>query len=127
MATHLLNNLVGSITRHLTQMTRLSLSRTYPNTTAISRCLSTLASYPTRVLLAPGRLVQPLAFSHRSSPRCQASLLGQCQHLACLQPSAGMKTKSALKRRCKDCFFVVRRGHLYVFCKTHPRHKQRQG
>uniref|UniRef100_A0A3Q1FYQ6 Ribosomal protein n=1 Tax=Acanthochromis polyacanthus TaxID=80966 RepID=A0A3Q1FYQ6_9TELE len=42
-------------------------------------------------------------------------------------PSAGMKTKSALKRRCKDCFFVRRRGHLFVFCKTNPRHKQRQG
>uniref|UniRef100_A0A3Q4G0K7 Ribosomal protein n=1 Tax=Neolamprologus brichardi TaxID=32507 RepID=A0A3Q4G0K7_NEOBR len=42
-------------------------------------------------------------------------------------PSAGMKTKTALKRRCKDCFFVIRRGRLFVFCKTNPRHKQRQG
>uniref|UniRef100_A0A4W6FII4 Ribosomal protein n=1 Tax=Lates calcarifer TaxID=8187 RepID=A0A4W6FII4_LATCA len=45
----------------------------------------------------------------------------------CVQPSAGMKTKSALKRRCNDCFFVRRRGRLFVFCKTNPRHKQRQG
>ncbi|XP_055514943.1 39S ribosomal protein L36, mitochondrial [Leucoraja erinacea] len=44
-----------------------------------------------------------------------------------VQNFAGMKTKSALKRRCKDCFFVRRRGRLYVYCKTHPRHKQRQG
>uniref|UniRef100_A0A3B3YY25 Ribosomal protein n=1 Tax=Poecilia mexicana TaxID=48701 RepID=A0A3B3YY25_9TELE len=44
-----------------------------------------------------------------------------------VHPSAGMKTKSALKKRCKDCFFVRRRGHLFVFCKTNPRHKQRQG
>ncbi|KAL4630005.1 39S ribosomal protein L36, mitochondrial [Arapaima gigas] len=43
------------------------------------------------------------------------------------QPIVGMKTKTALKRRCKDCFFVRRRGRLFVYCKTNPRHKQRQG
>ncbi|XP_064006123.1 large ribosomal subunit protein bL36m [Pogoniulus pusillus] len=40
---------------------------------------------------------------------------------------AGLKTKTSLKRRCKDCFFVRRRGRLYVCCKTNPRHKQRKG
>ncbi|NXG49098.1 RM36 protein, partial [Psilopogon haemacephalus] len=40
---------------------------------------------------------------------------------------AGLKTKTSLKRRCKDCFFVRRRGRLYVYCKTNPRHKQRKG
>ncbi|XP_036000724.1 39S ribosomal protein L36, mitochondrial [Fundulus heteroclitus] len=55
------------------------------------------------------------------------SPLGQSRHLPCIQPSVGMKTKSALKKRCKDCFFVRRRGRLFVFCKTNPRHKQRQG
>ncbi|XP_043921021.1 39S ribosomal protein L36, mitochondrial [Protopterus annectens] len=44
-----------------------------------------------------------------------------------LQHLAGMKTKSAIRKRCKDCFIVRRRGRLFVFCKTHPRHKQRQG
>ncbi|XP_042654167.1 39S ribosomal protein L36, mitochondrial [Tyto alba] len=39
---------------------------------------------------------------------------------------AGLKTKTSLKRRCKDCFFVRRRGRLYVYCKTNPRHKQRK-
>uniref|UniRef100_A0A8C3HVJ4 Ribosomal protein n=1 Tax=Chrysemys picta bellii TaxID=8478 RepID=A0A8C3HVJ4_CHRPI len=37
----------------------------------------------------------------------------------------GMKTKGVIKRRCKDCFIVRRRGRLFVYCKTHPRHKQR--
>ncbi|NWS70088.1 RM36 protein, partial [Crotophaga sulcirostris] len=39
---------------------------------------------------------------------------------------AGMKSKVSLKRRCKDCFIVRRRGRLYVYCKTNPRHKQRK-
>ncbi|KAJ7338377.1 hypothetical protein JRQ81_011654, partial [Phrynocephalus forsythii] len=43
-----------------------------------------------------------------------------------LQPVAGMKGKLIPRKRCKDCFFVRRRGNLYVYCKTHPRHKQRK-
>ncbi|NWU91292.1 RM36 protein, partial [Upupa epops] len=39
---------------------------------------------------------------------------------------AGLKTKTSLRRRCKDCFFVRRRGRLYIYCKTNPRHKQRK-
>ncbi|XP_059712289.1 large ribosomal subunit protein bL36m [Haemorhous mexicanus] len=42
-------------------------------------------------------------------------------------PLAGLKTKTALRRRCKDCYFVRRRGRLYVCCKSNPRHKQRKG
>ncbi|NWI47931.1 RM36 protein, partial [Picathartes gymnocephalus] len=40
---------------------------------------------------------------------------------------AGLKTKTALRRRCRDCYIVRRRGRLYVFCKSNPRHKQRKG
>lgn len=40
------------------------------------------------------------------------------------QPSCGFKLKHVLKRRCKDCYFVVRENRLHVICKTHPRHKQ---
>ncbi|NXY73089.1 RM36 protein, partial [Glareola pratincola] len=40
--------------------------------------------------------------------------------------SAGLKTKTSLRRRCKDCYIVRRRGRLYVCCKTNPRHKQRK-
>ncbi|XP_038626409.1 39S ribosomal protein L36, mitochondrial [Tachyglossus aculeatus] len=47
--------------------------------------------------------------------------------LPCPQPAAlGFKTKGVLKKRCKDCYFVKRRGRWFVLCKTHPRHKQRQ-
>jgi ribosomal protein L36 len=30
-------------------------------------------------------------------------------------------------KRCKDCYCVRRGGVLYVRCKTHARHHQRQG
>ncbi|NXJ59183.1 RM36 protein, partial [Rostratula benghalensis] len=47
--------------------------------------------------------------------------------LAGLPPfPAGLKTKTVLRRRCKDCYIVRRRGRLYVCCKTNPRHKQRK-
>lgn len=41
-----------------------------------------------------------------------------------LQLSCGMKVKGLLKRRCKDCYRVVREGRAYIMCRTHPRHKQ---
>lgn len=43
-----------------------------------------------------------------------------------LTPERGFKQMGKLKKRCKDCFFVMRHERLYVLCKTHPRHKQMQ-
>lgn len=37
------------------------------------------------------------------------------------------KVKPSIRRRCPHCYIVKRRGTLYVRCKMHPRHKQRQG
>ncbi|MCK4426426.1 MAG: 50S ribosomal protein L36 [Deltaproteobacteria bacterium] len=37
-----------------------------------------------------------------------------------------MKVKASIRRRCKDCKIIRRRGILRVLCKN-PRHKQRQG
>lgn len=37
---------------------------------------------------------------------------------------SGFKVKGRLKRRCKDCYFVIRQQRHYVICPTHPRHKQ---
>ncbi|XP_032830743.1 large ribosomal subunit protein bL36m [Petromyzon marinus] len=45
---------------------------------------------------------------------------------AFMQPVAGFKMRCVLRLRCKDCYFVRRRGHMCVICKTHPRHKQRK-
>lgn len=44
--------------------------------------------------------------------------------LPTLSSACGFKVKGHLKRRCKDCYFVMRQERLYVICKTHPRHKQ---
>lgn len=38
-----------------------------------------------------------------------------------------IKIKTALQLRCESCFLTKREGRLFVKCKIHPRHKQRQG
>ncbi|KAM8711027.1 hypothetical protein ACLKA7_017626 [Drosophila subpalustris] len=43
---------------------------------------------------------------------------------AVVQQVAGFKVKGRLKRRCSDCYVVVRQERGYVICPTHPRHKQ---
>ncbi|XP_029868422.1 39S ribosomal protein L36, mitochondrial [Aquila chrysaetos chrysaetos] len=65
-----------------------------------------------------------------AAPRASLLALSPPPGLLLLPPPpvlfAGLKTKTSLKRRCKDCFIVRRRGRLYVLCKTNPRHKQRK-
>ncbi|MEN8241126.1 MAG: 50S ribosomal protein L36 [Chloroflexota bacterium] len=38
-----------------------------------------------------------------------------------------MKVSSSVRKRCKNCKFVRRKGRLYVICSSDPKHKQRQG
>ncbi|XP_033980834.1 39S ribosomal protein L36, mitochondrial [Trematomus bernacchii] len=121
MASLLLKHLASSLTRRVAQMSRLNLTFSSPAASAY-RSLCSLSTAP-HTLLLPSTRVSSIQCC--SSP-CGSSLLGQCQHLPCSQPSAGMKTRSALRKRCNDCFFVRRRGLLFVYCKTNPRHKQRQ-
>ncbi|XP_074841573.1 large ribosomal subunit protein bL36m [Carettochelys insculpta] len=79
---------------------------------------------------AAPRLPFSLGFGHflataplKRSPAGPA-LLAPSQ-LPVVQTVMGIKSRGVIKRRCKDCFVVRRRGRLYVYCKTHPRHKQR--
>ncbi|MBU0546611.1 MAG: 50S ribosomal protein L36 [Patescibacteria group bacterium] len=37
-----------------------------------------------------------------------------------------MRVSSSIKKICKSCKIVRRKGRVYVICKT-PKHKQRQG
>ncbi|MCL4339297.1 50S ribosomal protein L36 [Patescibacteria group bacterium] len=37
-----------------------------------------------------------------------------------------MKVQASVKKRCKKCKVVVRRGKVYIVC-DNPKHKQRQG
>lgn len=41
-----------------------------------------------------------------------------------LVPNCGFKVVGKLKKRCKDCYMVMREQRLYVICKSKPRHKQ---
>lgn len=116
MAPLLLPSLLGSLTRQLSRAVQYASVTGLPAAGAC-RCISTITA---AVVQARGNFQVPHSLF-------RAPLLGQNQHFVALQPSMGMKTKTALKKRCKDCFFVRRRGRLYVFCKSHPRHKQRQG
>jgi large subunit ribosomal protein L36 len=38
-----------------------------------------------------------------------------------------MKVRASVKRLCKNCKIIRRRGVVRVICKTTPKHKQRQG
>jgi large subunit ribosomal protein L36 len=38
-----------------------------------------------------------------------------------------MKVRPSVKKICKNCKVVRRRGVVYVICSSDPRHKQRQG
>ncbi|NMC35601.1 50S ribosomal protein L36 [Candidatus Beckwithbacteria bacterium] len=38
-----------------------------------------------------------------------------------------MKVQASVKKICRECKIVRRRGRLTVICKRNKRHKQRQG
>jgi large subunit ribosomal protein L36 len=38
-----------------------------------------------------------------------------------------MKVRASVKKICKNCKIVRRRGVVYVICTSYARHKQRQG
>lgn len=38
-----------------------------------------------------------------------------------------MRVRTVLKKMCKDCYFVTRKGVRRVYCKANKRHNHRQG
>ncbi|MBI4691878.1 MAG: 50S ribosomal protein L36 [Candidatus Terrybacteria bacterium] len=38
-----------------------------------------------------------------------------------------MKIRASVKKICKDCKMVRRRGRIYIICRKNPKHKQKQG
>merc|ERR1712023_390838 len=61
----------------------------------------------------------------------QGRLFFNLSHLFfCLSPFSPpffMKVRSSVKKICSSCYFVRRQGRLFVYCKEHAKHKQRQG
>lgn len=37
------------------------------------------------------------------------------------------KVRTSVKKFCKDCYMVRRKGRVYVYCKSNGKHKQKQG
>ncbi|XP_023979438.1 large ribosomal subunit protein bL36m [Physeter macrocephalus] len=74
--------------------------------------------------LAPCRLCACPQVGAPPSPA--AALLSARPALGLQQPALGFKTKGVLRKRCKGCYLVKRRGRWFVYCKTNPKHKQRQ-
>lgn len=104
MAAVLIRNVVVSAVNPLLRLSRC---------TATPRALSTLLLGPPRATVTAGAGAKPGAAA-------AASLR------SCLQPALGFKTKGVIKKRCRDCYFVKRRGRWFIYCKTNPKHKQRQ-
>ncbi|ELK31245.1 39S ribosomal protein L36, mitochondrial [Myotis davidii] len=111
MATLFIRKMVVSAVNPLLHLSRYTMT----NYTTTPRALSTL-------LLGPLRVAGPAG----AEPSAAVASPLSCQPLPFLQPTLGFKTKAVLKKRCRDCYRVKRRGRWYIYCKTHPRHKQRQ-
>ncbi|CUM65776.1 uncharacterized protein PRCAT00003424001 [Priceomyces carsonii] len=58
-------------------------------------------------------------------------ITGNAQYWSSLfQPlifNRGFKVRTSVKKFCKDCYMVRRKGRVYVYCKSNGKHKQRQG
>lgn len=64
--------------------------------------------------------IKPLALPQPTQPLL--SVLNTSQ----LMQTCGFKVKVKLRKRCKDCYFTVRKGRKMVLCNTHPRHKLKE-
>lgn len=82
--------------------------------------LRTALACALRPLLRPGRCPAALL------PGPAAAIPAGSWPLPGPPPAAGFKTKGVLRKRCRDCYRVKRRGRWFIYCKTNPRHKQRQ-
>ncbi|EAZ63444.1 mitochondrial ribosomal L36 protein [Scheffersomyces stipitis CBS 6054] len=72
------------------------------------------------------QIVAPAAVNlFRATPTVAAPLSGAAP--ASLGFYRGFKVRTSVKKFCKDCYMVRRRGRVYVYCKSNGKHKQRQG
>lgn len=85
--------------------------------------IRTVVASALRPLLPPSRcLAAPRALLARPPPAAAPAAWPP----SCLQPAVGFKTKGVIRKRCRDCYRVKRRGRWFIYCKTNPKHKQRQ-
>ncbi|XP_060047115.1 large ribosomal subunit protein bL36m [Erinaceus europaeus] len=89
----------------------------------LRRLLVPAASVLLRAASTPGPGPLPRLLSALLGPRRPAA---PPPPVAPPPPARGFKTRAALRRRCRACRLVKRRGRWFVVCEQHPRHKQRQ-
>ncbi|CDK24430.1 unnamed protein product [Kuraishia capsulata CBS 1993] len=74
----------------------------------------------------------------RASSLCLSARLGTSTRTVCAQrpciPSVAQpsmartfKVRTSVKKFCPHCYMTIRKGRVYVLCKSNPKHKQRQG
>uniref|UniRef100_A0A0F7Z4L7 Ribosomal protein n=1 Tax=Crotalus adamanteus TaxID=8729 RepID=A0A0F7Z4L7_CROAD len=95
-------------------------------TTWSLNCSSVSRSFSSWLLRCPNTVIPLLGPPATKSLKAHLLPFLSCCPQYNLQPVAGMKCKMVIKKRCKDCYFVRRKGRLYIYCKTFPRHKQRK-
>lgn len=103
--------------RQLTKLTSLLQPATFSQSSLAVTSVSCLRSFSLLSSNIISRNVTPNANGQLTTTFLQPASLA-------LNFERGFKQKGRLKRRCKDCYFVMREERLYVICKTHPRHKQ---
>ncbi|KAK7463999.1 hypothetical protein BaRGS_00037997 [Batillaria attramentaria] len=113
--------------------TRPCIAKTVSPTSLLqhTRLLSTVRHLPSCITglgKAPSPSSLPCAQSTVSLFSPTSSILSQVNKFT---PVAFTQTRSyhvrlAVKRRCSGCYFVRRKGRLFVECKLKPRHKQMQ-
>ncbi|XP_010586571.1 large ribosomal subunit protein bL36m [Loxodonta africana] len=109
MATHLIRTVVVSVMHPFLHRSGCTVKSRGLSTFLLGSLCSALPVGTS--LLKPSLVIESLLSNHLM-PR--------------LQPALGLKTKVAIRRRCKDCYQVKRRGRWFIYCKTNPKHKQRQ-
>ncbi|XP_050075856.1 uncharacterized protein LOC126563268 [Anopheles maculipalpis] len=111
----------GTLFTRLRTVCTVSLPRSIEVPTALRPATSGVVSY-FHSLSFPAK-PSPLTNQCNQQAVCIPHFL-QARPIPLLNLVSGFKVKGRLKRRCKDCYFVMRQERLYVICKTHPRHKQ---
>lgn len=71
-----------------------------------------------------GTQITNLAFHLLSPQNPKSGLSFLLPPLHNIIQNCGVKVKGRVKRRCKDCYMVMREGRMYVECKSFGRHKQ---
>lgn len=93
---------------------------------SLARTISTIgASLSTRTFNVPtlnSKLMQSMFSTFQNQVGREKLLVPS---FPMINSVCGFKIKGRVKRRCKDCYFVVRDGRMHVICATHPRHKQK--